>query len=85
MKRNNDLKKNSNLDIYQERGFQTSSKILDPKILGERNYQTSLENFNPRITEERFQTFLINSIPVYWEEGSNQTSPCNTTPSSLKE
>jgi len=32
MKRNNDLRKGSDLDIYQEGDFQTSSKILDSKI-----------------------------------------------------
>jgi len=32
------LKKNSNLDIHQEGGFQTFLKILDSKILGRGNY-----------------------------------------------
>jgi len=90
MRGHNNLKKNFNLNIYQERSFQTSSKILDSKILGEGNYQTSPENFNskileegnyqtspenfnPRSTEERFQTSLINSIPVDCEEGSTKS------------
>jgi len=38
MRVNNNLKKNSNLNIYQEKSFQTSSKILDLKILGEGNF-----------------------------------------------
>jgi len=54
MRRNDDLRKSSNLGIYQEEDFQTSSKTLDPEILGGGNYQTSSKNFNPRITEERF-------------------------------
>jgi len=103
MRENNNLKKNSNLDI--EEGFQTSSKILDSKtslenfnskVPGERSYQTSPENFNskilgggsyqtspanfnPGIIQECFQTSLVNSTPVDCEEGSNQTSLCNTT------
>jgi len=76
MRGNNNLKKNFNLD--KEEDFQTSSKMLDFKILGEGSYQTSSENFNPRITEECFQTFLINSTPVDCEEGNNQTSLRNT-------
>jgi len=70
----NDLRKSFDLDIYQDGDFQTSSKILDSKILEEGNYQTSPKNVNPRITEEHFQAFLVNSIPVNCEEGSNQTS-----------
>jgi len=75
---NNDLKKSSNLDTYQEENFQTSSKILNPKIFEEENYQTSSENFNPRIAEERLQTSLVNSTPVDCKERSNQISLRNT-------
>jgi len=53
MRGKNKLEKNSNLDIHQEGGFQTFSKILDSKILGEGSYQISPDNLNnPRITEE---------------------------------
>jgi len=83
MRENNILKKNSNLD--KEEGFQTSSQILDSKILGGGSYQTSPENFNPRITEKYFQTSLVNSTPVDCNEGSNQISLRNTTPSYSKE
>jgi len=69
MKRNNDLRKSFDLDIYQEGDFQTSLKILDSKILGEGNYQTSPRSINPRITEERSQASLINSTPADCEEG----------------
>jgi len=85
MRRNNNLKKNSNLDVHKEEGFHTSSKFLDSKILGGGDYQTSHENLNPSITEERFQASLINSTPVDCEEGSNQTSLCDTTSSYSKE
>jgi len=68
---NNNLKKNFDLDIHKEEIFQTSSKILDLKILGGGSCQTSPENFNSRITEIRFQTSLVNSTPVDCEEGSN--------------
>jgi len=47
MRENNELKKYSNLDIHKGKVFQTSSKILDSKILGGESYQTSPENFNP--------------------------------------
>jgi len=64
LKRNNGLKKSSNLDIYQEEDFQTSSKILDTKILGGENYQTSPENINFKILEEgNYQTFSENFNP----------------------
>jgi len=45
MRGNNNLKNNSDLDIHKEESFQTSSKILDPKIPGGGSYQTSPENF----------------------------------------
>jgi len=84
MKINNNLKKNSNLNIYREKGFLIFSKILDLKIFGGRNYQTFPENpFNLTILEKRFQTFLVNSILVDCGE-HNQTSLRNT-PSYLKE
>jgi len=46
MKGNNNLRKNSSLDIHKEKSFQTFSKILDSKIPGGGSYQTSPENFN---------------------------------------
>jgi len=52
MRGNNNLKKNSNLDIHKEESFQISSKILDSKIPGEGSYQTSPENFNTKILGE---------------------------------
>jgi len=69
MRENDDLRKSSNLGIYQEEDFQTSSKILDPKILGRGNYQTSPENFNFKILEEvNYQTSLKNFNPRITEE-----------------
>jgi len=66
---NNDVKKSSNLDIYQEKDFQTSSKIPDPKILGGGNYQISPKNFNSKILEEgNYQTSPENFNPRITEE-----------------
>jgi len=53
MRGNNNLKKNSNLDINKEESFQTSSKTLDSKILGEGSYTTFPENFNSKILEKK--------------------------------
>jgi len=85
LKRNNGLKKSSNQDIYQEKDFQTSSKILDTKILGEENYQTSPENINFKILEEgNYQTFSENFNPRIIEERF-QTSLVNSTPVDCEE
>jgi len=58
MRGNNDLKKSSNLDIDQEKDFQISSKILDPKILGGENYQTFPKNFNSKVLGNETKSLL---------------------------
>jgi len=88
MKGNNDLRKSSYLDIYQERDFQTSSMILDPKILGGGNYRTSPENYNSKILEVgNYQISPKNINPRITEERSKrfQTSLVNSTPINCEE
>lgn len=72
--------------ILGEGSYQSSPEILnDSKILGERSYYETSSKFlnNPR-TDESFKTFLVNSTPVDFEEGSNQTSLRDTTKSYLR-